>query len=384
MPLLFLAACLGNLAIVTAHHNWWYGQVLPRRSGMVLHLSHGVLVLLFPAWLFLRWGLDLDGLFVPPPGGFTAAPGQALAAGYVALCAAVGLVWVPANILVRLLRRDPSREYRARVIDVAKHLGYRPAAGGLKRLVCAVPGNQVFQVELAERTLALPRLSAAWDGLTLLHLSDLHLCGTPGRDWYRFVMDRCAEWRPDLVALTGDVVDSWEHLRWVVPVLGRLRWNTAAFAILGNHDHWYDVAYVRRRLRRLGMRVPANAWEQVEVRGEPLVVVGHEGPWLRPPPDLSDCPAGPFRLCLSHTPDNVRWASRHGIDLMLSGHVHGGQVRVPLVGSILVPSRHGRRYDAGVFALGPTVLHVTRGLGGEHPLRLRCRPEAVLLTLRRP
>jgi predicted MPP superfamily phosphohydrolase len=113
------------------------------------------------------------------------------------------------------------------------------------------------------------------------------------------------------------------------------------------------------------------------------VVIGHEGPWLRPAPDLSDCPEGPFRLCLSHTPDNLRWARRAGIDLMLSGHVHGGQIRFPVFGSVLVPSLYGRRYDCGTFDAAPTLLHVSRGLSGEHPLRYGCRPEVTLFTLRR-
>ena len=128
----------------------------------------------------------------------------------------------------------------------------------------------------------------------------------------------------------------------------------------------------------------ANSWEQVEVRGEPLVVIGHEGPWLRPAPDLKACPQGPFRLCLSHTPDNIRWARRNAIDLMLSGHVHGGQIRFPILGSLLVPSRFGRRYDCGTFEEGPTFLHVSRGIGGENAVRYGCRPEATLLRLRCP
>jgi predicted MPP superfamily phosphohydrolase len=382
MELAFFGACLGHLALMVAHHNWWYGQALPRGSSPVIHLTHALLIVLFPALLWWGWGFDLDGLFAVPSGGLVAAPGQVVTAAYVALCVAVGFVGLPLNVAGRLLRRDPSTADGSRVVDVVGHLGYRPVGRLRHRLLAALPGNQIFQVELAERTLRPARLPAAWDGLKLLHLSDLHFHGTPDRDWYRFVMDRCAEWEPDVVALTGDLADSWHHLRWVVPVLGRLRWKVAAFAVLGNHDHWYDPGYVRRRLRRLGMRVPVNSWEQLEVRGQPLLVVGHEGPWVRPAPDLSACPPDAFRLCLSHTPDNIRWARRHNIDLMLSGHVHGGQVRFPLVGSVLVPSRYGRRYDAGTFAEGPTLLHVTRGLGGQHPLRLRCRPEAVLLTLR--
>jgi predicted MPP superfamily phosphohydrolase len=302
---------------------------------------------------------------------------------YVAICIALGLVALPLNTVLRLMRRDPTLEKQSRVLDVAKHLGYRPVGRGKHRFLTYLPNNEVFQVELVERTLALPRLPAAWDGLTILHLSDVHLKGTPDRDYFRFVMDRCADWQPDILAVTGDIADSMHHMRWIVPILGRLRWSIAAFAILGNHDFWYDPPLIRRRLHRLGMDVLANSWRQIDVRGEPLVAIGHEGPWLKPRPDLSDCPREPFRLCLSHTPDNIRWARREGVDLMLSGHVHGGQVRFPLFGSVLVPSCYGRHYDCGVFEEPPTLLHVSRGLSGDYPLRYLCRPEVTKLTLRR-
>ena len=99
-------------------------------------------------------------------------------------------------------------------------------------------------------------------------------------------------------------------------------------------------------------------------------------------PDLRDCPVGPFRLCLSHTPDYVRWARRHGIDLMLAGHVHGGQVRVPVLESLFVPSCYSRKYDCGTFHEPPTVTYVSRGLAGKIPLRWNCRPEVTRITLR--
>jgi predicted MPP superfamily phosphohydrolase len=369
MLLLFAGACLGHLVLMVVLHNWWYSQPLPRHTGTVIHLGHGLLIVAVPAASLWAFGWDLAAW---PP----------LAMLYVIVCAVLGCIALPLNTIARLRRRDPSREKGGRILDVTKHLGRPPVGDSRKRLLTYLPGNEVFSVELIERTLALPRLPAAWDGLTIVHLSDLHLRGTPDRDYFRFVMDRCADWNPDLVAVTGDIADSTQHMRWIVPVLGRLRWRCAALAILGNHDYWLDTSFIRRRLRRLGMLVPSNTWQQIEVRGEPLIVIGHEGPWLRPQPDLSDCPRGPFRLCLSHTPDNIRWARRAGIDLMLSGHVHGGQVRFPLFGSVLVPSRYGRHYDCGVFDETPTLLHVSRGLSGDYPLRYLCRPEVTRLTLR--
>ncbi|HEY7330844.1 MAG TPA: metallophosphoesterase [Gemmataceae bacterium] len=378
MLLLFVGACLGHMALMIASHNWWYGQSLPRHSGNIIHLTHGLLIVLFPPMLVWTCGWDLHDL----PWFSSEFTWMHLATLYVLVCVAVGFVALPLNTFIRLIRRDPGVVTHSRVVDVEKHLGRRPVGNGLKRLITRLPGNEVFEVELVERTLRLPRLPAAWDGLSILHLSDLHFVGTPGRDYFQFVMDRCADWQPDLVALTGDIADTNDHIRWIVPVLGRLRWRIAALAILGNHDHWLEECYIRRRLRRLRMLVPSNTWHQIDVRGEPMVVIGHEGPWLKPAPDLTKCPREPFRLCLSHTPDNICWAQRAGIDLMLSGHVHGGQVRFPLFGSVLVPSRYGRRYDCGVFDEAPTLLHVSRGLSGDHPVRYLCRPEATLLTLR--
>lgn len=368
-------ACLGHVVLMIVCHNGCYSLALPRRASTFIHLGYALLIVAFlPALLWFLGG-DIEDA----PAGFL----WQLMTNYVLFCLVVGFIALPLNTIVRLRRRDPSLEKRSRVVDVIKHLGRRPLGDSHKRLLAKLPGNEVFEVELIERTLGLPRLPAAWDGLTILHLSDLHFLGTPARDYFQFVMDRCADWQPDLVALTGDIADSTRHMRWVGPVLGRLRWRSAGIAILGNHDHWLDTTYLRRRLRRLGMLVPSNSWHQIQVRGEPLIVIGHEGPWLKPPPDLSDCPREPFRLCLSHTPDNIRWAQRASIDLMLSGHVHGGQVRFPLIGSVLVPSRYGRRYDYGVFDETPTLLHVSRGLSGDYPLRYLCRPEVTLLTLRR-
>jgi predicted MPP superfamily phosphohydrolase len=383
--LLFAGTWLGHFGLMVASHNWFYGLSLHKRVGDLFHLMHGVLVGIFPVLYWLACEGKVLSLYQL---GDTESSLSVVWHGvlilYTSVCLANGFLIMPLITLKRLLARPPAAlvESNSKVIDVAKELGHRPVGHGKQRGLARLPGNEVFQLELVERTLCLARLPAAWDGLTILHLSDIHLNGTPDRPYFHHVLERCNAWQPDLIALTGDVADSMHHQRWIVPVLGRLRWNLAAFAILGNHDYWYDPPFIRRRLRRLGMHVLSNAWEEFDIRGEPLVVIGHEGPWLKPAPDLTKCPSGPFRLCLSHTPDNIRWARRAAIDLMLSGHVHGGQIRLPVIGSILVPSTYGRRYDCGTFYEAPTLLHVSRGLSGEHPVRYGCKPEVTLLKLR--
>src|SRR4029078_8543863 len=97
------------------------------------------------------------------------------------------------------------------------------------------------------------------------------------------------------------------HHEWVVPLLGRLSATGPKFAILGNHDKYHEPGRVRRELSETGCEVLGNGWREVSIRGVPCVAIGHEGPWFAPPPDLRDAPAGPVRLCLSHTPDNTHW-----------------------------------------------------------------------------
>jgi predicted MPP superfamily phosphohydrolase len=300
------------------------------------------------------------------------------------ICLIIGLGIVPGLTLFRLMKKRPRAvlSNHTRTIDVAKDLGYKPIGYGKYRQLARLPMNEVFKVDFAERALLVPELPAEWNGLTILHLSDLHLFGTPDRKFYERIMDECRTWDPDLVALTGDYVDSDYYRRWIVPLVGRLRWRIAAFAVLGNHDFWHEPSLIRRRFRRLDIQVLDNSWKQIEARGLPMVVIGHEGPWFRPGPNLADCPSNVFRICLSHTPDNLPWARANNIRLMLSGHNHGGQIRFPLIGSVFVPSLYGRRYDCGLFDEPPTLLHVSRGLAGKQPLRFNCRPEVAKLVLR--
>jgi predicted MPP superfamily phosphohydrolase len=360
--------------------NWVYAQPWPHRLLSVLRYLNWLSVLFGPLLCWLAFGFDLPAALLMPATGL-----EVVLAAYGWICLFVGLVIFPCVTLGRALRRSPRAllSNHTKTVDVAAQLGYKPIGRGKHRRLARLPRNEIFQVDFTERTFAIPDLPAAWEGLTILHVSDLHFHGTPDLEFFKLVMDRCREWEPDLVALTGDVVDSARHYRWIVPVLGLLRWRIAAFAILGNHDSWRDVPLLRRRLRKLGMKVLDNRWEKIDVRGEPLIVAGHEGPWFQPEPDLSTCPAEGFRLLLSHTPDNIGWAQQHGFQLMLSGHNHGGQIRFPLIGSVYSPSIYGRRYDCGSHFEAPTLLHVSRGLSGQHPVRYNCRPEVTLLMLRR-
>lgn len=376
--ILLLGVWLGNTVLLVFTMNYLYGCPFPRPIMKPVRSIYAVLILISSlAFARLLWQFDFDWPDL-------LAGSNPLVSAYVVVCWVMGFVVFPLATWRNAIIRRPAalRGNHSEIVDVALELGFKPVGVDKQRRKALLPLNQCFQVEFSERTLVLPRLPAAWEGLKLLHISDLHFGGTPDRSFYLYVIDRCQRWQADMVAITGDYVDTFQHHRWILPVLGRLRAPQGVFAILGNHDLWHDPERVRRRLRRAGFQVLGNGWQTVEVRGQPMTVIGHEGPWFLPAPDLGACPGDGFRLCLSHTPDNVRWAQKHRIDLMLAGHVHGGQIRLPVIGSIFVPSKYSRRYDQGTFYEPPTVLHVSRGLAGQHPLRYNCRPEATLIILR--
>jgi predicted MPP superfamily phosphohydrolase len=379
--LIVALACIGHLVLMAAIHNSVYGLRLPKWLGHLNHLFAFVVTLALPIGLVAGWGWSLDGFLSWPPSCWV----HATILAWMGLCLFTLFVLLPFVTIRRALRKEPITVTRRETVDLAKQLGHRPVGVGHHAWLAHLPYNELFQVEFIEATLHPPRLPPALDGLTILHLTDLHFHGTPDREWFAAVIERCNAWQPDIVALTGDVVDTYTHHRWIIPLLGRLRYKHTAFAILGNHDHdLKEPEIIRRRLRRLGMTVVSNGWAQTTINGEPLVIVGTEAPWLEPQPDLSDCPAGPFRLCLSHTPDNIVWARQHGIDVVLAGHVHGGQIRFPVFGPLVMPSKFGRWYDQGAFDEPPSLLYVGRGLSGEEAVRYNCLPEVTLITLRRP
>jgi predicted MPP superfamily phosphohydrolase len=377
--ILYGAVWVGNAAVLIYSLNWFYGSGLPHKVLKYVRLVHGLLVFAIPVTLGYLLGPALLGLSALP----RRPVGYSILGAYVVICCSAALVYLPWVTLKRLMHRPKALLHNnTETVNVAMALGYKPIGRGKNTQMARLPGNNIFTVDFTEKSIHLPQLPAALDGLSILHLTDLHLHGTPDREFYYHIMDRCRSWDPDVIAYTGDTVDTYHHHRWILPILGRLRFRHAAFAVLGNHDSWYDPMVVRRRLKRLNWTVVGNSWQHHELARTPVTVIGNESPWFRPAPKLDDCPKDTFRLALSHTPDNMQWARRNHVDLLLAGHNHGGQVRFPIIGSVLVPSRYSRRYDGGTYEEPPTVLHVCRGLSGQHPLRYNCRPEVTKIILR--
>jgi predicted MPP superfamily phosphohydrolase len=360
--LLFLIAWVGHAYIWVSVLNNLYGRPLSKWLLKAWRLFTGILILAFP--LLLYGDFDVWQFYLWP-------------------CVFIGGVVFPVITILRLVRKAPPCVVAesTHTLDLWQDLGHKLIGDGQYAAVTRLPGNCVFRIDFTDVTLALPELPAEWEGLTILMLSDLHFHGTPSRPFFdRIVDELTAAPPPELVCLIGDYVDTDTHHEWIVPILGRLGATGAKFAILGNHDVHHNPDRVRSELSAAGYSVLGNSAQRATIRGVECIVVGHEGPWFLPAPDLSAMPQL-FRLCLSHTPDNFYWGIANRINLMLCGHVHGGSIRLPVVTSIFVPSIYGRRFDQGVFAKDGTVMVVNRGVSGKEPLRFRCNPQVIRIKL---
>jgi hypothetical protein len=242
--------------------------------------------------------------------------------------------------------------------------------------------------EITKTEVWLGRLSPAHDGLKIVQLTDFHhSLFTPLEEIQRAI-HMANHLRPDVVALTGDYVTLSPAYIWpVARALGRLRARLGVFAILGNHDFQVDPEGITRALRAQRIRVLRNSHCALRSRSGNLWVVGVDDLWWEAEDiraALRYVPARDPKVLLCHNPLGIRLAAAHGIDLMLSGHTHGGQVRLPMVGSVYGRSKLGKRFVEGWNRLNGTQIYVSRGIGKVFvPLRFGCPPEITCLRLRR-
>jgi uncharacterized protein len=371
---------IGHAVLWTAFLNRLYGRALPKRFLKLWRLFTGVVILAFPLF---DWQIhavtQLD-----PSAGILGFCGQ-LGGVYTVVCAVIGGLIFPLITALRWLRRVPGtlNSEHTRTIDYWRELGQVVRGNGKNRLLTYLPFNSVFRLDITEVALKHPSLPQSLDGLSILMLSDLHLHGTPSQEWFAAIFDELSKLpKPDLVALVGDYIDSDTHHNWLAPLLKKLSWNEAGIAILGNHDYQHQPDRIRSILSDLGYLVLGNSWQELLIRGEPVQIAGHEGPWFPPSSaPFHEAPVGPFRICLSHTPDHFQDLAKRNTHLILSGHTHGGGIRLPIIGSIFIPCTSGRKYDDGVFQFRESVLVVCRGMSGKEPIRFRCHPQAIRLIL---
>jgi uncharacterized protein len=231
-------------------------------------------------------------------------------------------------------------------------------------------------------------LPVEFAGLTIAHLSDIHHGPYTSLDYINRCVEIVNSLGPDIVALTGDYTFAGKsYIEPCAEVLKGLRPRIDTYAVLGNHDYYASAGLVARAFRAAGLNLLIDQKERLEHRGEKLWVMGLDDLYYGET-DLRrmmrEISQEEPKIVLAHEPDFIETfaeKNKHA-DLIMSGHTHGGQIRLPLLGAPQVPSKYGQRYAMGLNHKGAMQIYTTRGIGTIIlPTRFDCPPEIVLYTL---
>jgi uncharacterized protein len=251
--------------------------------------------------------------------------------------------------------------------------------------------------KLVQQEIWLGRLPRAWDGLRVVQLSDIHYDPHFSVIPLRKAVDIINPLKPDLVLITGDFVTTSEfsHRRRGHPaaaeaepcsvLLQQIKSRLGIFASMGNHDASADPDRISEILTARGITVLRNGSQVLEEQGSRLWLAGIDD-ILDGDPDLDKTlekiPHDDCAILLAHEPDFALQVVKKPVDLQLSGHSHGGQVRFPLIGAVVLPHL-AHRFPMGLRKLGNLTLYTNIGLGTINlPIRWNCPPEITLFTLR--
>ncbi len=292
--------------------------------------------------------------------------------------------------------------WRAKLHDRLAAWARTPRAHRLLRalLLFGIPGIGAYAhlieptwLKVKHLTLSLRGLPTNLDGLRLVHLSDLHV-GSAVPLWFlERVVETVRHLAPHVVVLTGDFVHTNPEGSEKLPaLLGKLQAPHGVFAVLGNHDYGVNYpghagmrgveAIVITALEQAGIVLLRNTWMPIAGGRRPLAIMGIDDLWSGRAQitAIEEIPPSYPRLFLSHNPDILRFLPPTSFDVLLCGHTHGGQVRIPPFPPP-VTATASRKFWGGLYTYGQGVVFVSRGIGYTWRLRLAARPECVVITL---
>ncbi len=376
-----VAVLIGHFGLNIAVYNRINGFGIPRKVIKGLVKFFFLLTIILPTLTAYYHG-ELIADLAFGRGSIDALPKPLL--GYSMVCLAswivLGIPWLLWRPIFGLEWIDLKR--KVNVVDVQELVGRQLGLTAKCQLESRLPLNQIFDLAIEEIDLPVEGLPKAMNGYRIAHLSDIHLTGDVHPDFAQYAVEQATRWQPDMMALTGDIIDSQNCIDWLPQIFAPAEARDGCFYVLGNHDtRIVNSSQTRNAMDRAGWTDLGSRSLVQKLRSVPTLLIGNEHPWFQRP-KISSSHEEAFRLLLSHSPDQIGWARANQVNLMLAGHCHGGQGRLPVVGPILGPSFHGSRYASGDFFKRPTTMHVSRGLSGTHLIRINCRPELSLITLR--
>jgi predicted MPP superfamily phosphohydrolase len=242
----------------------------------------------------------------------------------------------------------------------------------------------IDDMEMTNVALPVRALPLALKGVVACQISDFHLDMDEDVERLERAVDAINREKPEFVFLTGDYFSGPETMRRYVGAfrhaISRLKPKVGVFAVAGNHDHWSSFDTISDALGAAGVDLLSNANRPLKLKGEQLVIVGIDDLWSRraePSRAFKDVAPDAATIVLAHNPDTALYARHLGPGVMLSGHTHGGVVRIPFYGSPLRSIlRIGKQFYAGLNLYEDFYIYTNRGLGTFWVrIRINCRPE---------
>lgn len=239
-------------------------------------------------------------------------------------------------------------------------------------------------LQIKKETIFLDNLPASFNDFKIVQLSDLHGKKFPDKKLVKIINHQ----KPDIVIITGDIFDRDKKIQldYAKDVFQGIHPPYGAFFVFGNNDYYLDREKICQQLKSFGIKVLANENHLISLKGQDLWVIGVEDPVTRRAnleEAMTGIKKGP-KILLAHSPEVIYKAEKKGIDLILAGHTHGGQIYVPFMPRYLPHIKKSyRSYISGLYKTQTTQVYVNPGLGeGEIPLRFMVRPQVTVFTLR--
>lgn len=242
-------------------------------------------------------------------------------------------------------------------------------------------------LQVTNYTISSKRLPKSFDGFKIVQISDLHN-GEFGKD-NRNLLNKIREQAPDIIVITGDIVQA-TPMENALSFARQVTQIAVTYYVPGNHEHRIDYAPLFNGLREAGVILLLNQRATIQKGDQQLNLIGVEDPTFYPDETMEDklrplIQKNSYNIVLSHRPEQFDAYVSCKADLVFTGHVHGGQFRLPFVGGLYAPGQGlFPKYDAGIFESDITKMIVSRGIGNSaFPFRLFNRPEIVVVTLKK-
>jgi predicted MPP superfamily phosphohydrolase len=260
---------------------------------------------------------------------------------------------------------------------------------GLGTLICSYPiFIERYIILVNTYKISVSNLPIEFNGFRILHLTDLHLGFLVPDSFINYVINKANSLEKDIIVCTGDYIhekNNVDHIDRVWPMLTKLQAKFGVYNVLGNHDHWGDFERSLYWLKKSGQNVRHSA-KSIEINGKRIWIGGAGDLWedeLGIDKAFTNVPENDCKILLAHNPDTADENIETHVDLIISGHTHGGQVNIPFYGTPILPVRN-KEYSSGLIRTKTVNMFISKGIGwAVYPIRFNCYPEIAILELQK-